>query len=62
VTRSFGLVSRTIFTCLRLARVKEIEALAPKARTGTLSDLEEQEIKRWIIGEDPRQHGFNFGL
>ncbi|WP_185233735.1 IS630 family transposase [Teredinibacter franksiae] len=65
VTRSFGLGSRTIFTWLRLAREKGIEALAPKARTGrnrTLSDLEEQEIKRWIIGGDPRQHGFEFGL
>jgi len=62
VTRSFGLGSRTIFTWLRLAREKGIEALAPKARTGrdrTLSDLEEQEIKRWIIGGDPRQHGFD---
>ncbi|WP_185906536.1 IS630 family transposase [Teredinibacter haidensis] len=65
VTRSFGLGSRTIFTWLRLAREKGIEALAPKARTGrnrTLSNLEEQEIKRWLIGRDPRQHGFDFGL
>ncbi|WP_185906565.1 helix-turn-helix domain-containing protein [Teredinibacter haidensis] len=49
VTRSFGLGSRTIFTWLRLASEKGIDALAPKARTGrnrTLSDLEEQEIKR----------------
>ncbi|PCK09276.1 MAG: hypothetical protein COA42_04920 [Alteromonadaceae bacterium] len=23
---------------------------------------EEQEIKHWVIGGDPRQHGFDFGL
>ncbi len=24
--------------------------------------LIEEEVKRWIIGGDPRQHGFDFGL
>ncbi len=27
-----------------------------------LSPLEEQEVKRWVVGGDPRQHGFDFGL
>jgi len=27
-----------------------------------LSSLEEQEVKRWVVGGDPRQHGFDFGL
>ena len=65
VTRSFGLGKTTIFTWLKIAREKGIEALCPKVRTGRnrkLSDLEEQEIKHWIIGGDPRQHGFDFGL
>lgn len=65
VTRSFGLGARTIFTWLRIAREKGMEALSPKMRTGrnrTLSELEEQEIKRWVISGDPRQHGFDFGL
>lgn len=65
VTRSFGLGDRTIFAWLRIAREKGMDALSPKARTGrnrTLSELEEQEIKRWVIGGDPRQHGFDFGL
>lgn len=65
VTRCFGLGARTIFTWLRIARERGMEALSPKARTGrnrTLSELEEQEIKRWVIGGDPRQHGFDFGL
>jgi len=65
VTRSFGLGSKTIFTWLKVAREKGIEALAPKVRTGRnrrLAPIEEQEVKHWIIGGDPRQHGFDFGL
>jgi len=65
VTRSFGLGDKTIFNWLKVAKEKGIDALAPKARTGRnrmLSPLEEQEIKHWIIGGDPRQHGFDFGL
>ena len=65
VTRSFGLGARTIFTWLRIPREKGIETLSPKAQSGrnrTLSELEEQEIKHRIIGGDPRQHGFDFGL
>ncbi len=65
VTRSFGLGSKTIFTWLKIAREKGIDALAPRARTGRnrmLSSIEEQEVKRWVVGGDPRQHGFDFGL
>jgi len=65
VTRNFGLGPKTIYGWLTIARDKGISALAPKARTGRdrfLSPLEEQEVKHWIIGGDPRQHGFDFGL
>jgi len=65
VTRSFGLGDRTVFAWLKIAREQGIEALSPKARTGRnrkLSALEEQEVKHWIIGGDPRQYGFDFGL
>jgi transposase len=65
VTRSFGLGEKTIFTWLKVAREQGLIALAPKARTGRnrmLSPLEEEEVKHWIIGGDPRQHGFDFGL
>lgn len=65
VTRCFGLGKTTIFTWLRTAREKGMASLCPKIRTGrdrSLSELEEQEIKRWVIGGDPRQHGFDFGL
>jgi len=65
VTRSLCLGSKTIFTWLKIAREKGIEALAPKARTGRnrkLTCVEEQEVKRWIVRGDPRQYGFDFGL
>ncbi|WP_299946215.1 IS630 family transposase [uncultured Microbulbifer sp.] len=65
VTRSLGLGGRTIFSWLKTAREKGINALAPKARPGRgrkLSPTEEQEVKRWGIGGDPRQYGFDFGL
>lgn len=65
VTRSLGLGARTIYAWLKIAREKGIEALSPKERTGRnrkLSPTEEQEVKRWVIGNDPRQFGFDFGL
>lgn len=65
VARSFGLGDRTIYRWLKLVREKGIESLSPKAKTGRkrkLSTIEEQEVKRWVIGGDPRQHGFDFGL
>lgn len=65
VTRSLRLGSKTIFTWLKIARKKGIGALAPIARTGRtrkLSWVEEQEVKRWVVGGDPRQYGFDFGL
>ena len=65
VTRCLGLGARTIYAWLKIAREKGIEALGPKERTGRnrkLSSTEEQEVRRWIIGNDPRQFGFDFGL
>lgn len=65
VTRSLGLGSKTIYGWLKIARQEGVDALAPKPRTGRnrkLSSAEEQEVKRWVVGGDPRQHGFDFGL
>ncbi len=65
VTRSYGLGDRTIYRWLRIARENGIDALAPKPRSGrgrALSDFEANEVKRWILGGDPRQYGFDFGL
>lgn len=65
VGRSYGLGDKTIYKWLRIAKEKGLDALAPIPRSGrnrSLSDLEEQEVKRWIVNGDPRQYGFDFGL
>lgn len=65
VSRSYGLGDRTIYVWLRKYREGGFDALDPIARTGRnrkLSEIEEQEVKRWILNGDPRQHGFDFGL
>ena len=65
VTESYGLGKKTIFTWLKTAREKGLDALAPKPRPGrgrALTDFEEQEVKRWVLSGDPRQYGFDFGL
>ena len=65
VTLSYRLGEKTIFKWLKIAREKGIDDLAPKPRSGrnrTLSEFESEEVKRWILGGDPRQYGFDFGL
>ena len=42
-----------------------MEALVEKICQGPaplLSEKQRQQVRRWIIGKDPRQHGFDFGL
>src|SRR6266516_4479104 len=42
-----------------------MEALAEKIAQGPepkLTDKQRQQVKRWILGKDPRQYGFDFGL
>jgi transposase len=65
VTRSLGLGDKTIFRWLKIHKAGGYSALSPIPRSGRnrkLSLSEEQEVKRWVIGKDPRQHGFDFGL
>lgn len=65
VTQSYGLGEKTIYKWLKVARENGLEALAPKPRPGrgrALTDFESEEVKRWILGGDPRQYGFDFGL
>src|SRR5437867_13150274 len=43
----------------------EQQALAESISLGPepkLTDQQKQRVKRWILGKDPRQYGFDFGL
>ena len=65
VIRSLGLCRTTIYRWLRgFARKGHAALTARKApgRKPTLSEQQRQQVKRWIVGKDPRQYGFEFGL
>src|SRR5579863_7543084 len=65
VMDSLGLCRTTIYPWLREFKDQGFAALAEKIAAGPESLLDEkqrQQVRRWIIGKDPRQHGFDFGL
>lgn len=65
VMDSLGLCRTSIYPWLREARDKGLEALAESIAQGPTPKLTEkqcQQVKRWILGKDPRQYGFDFGL
>lgn len=65
VMDSMGLCRTTIYPWLRKFEDGGWEALAAKIAEGPqprLSEKQRQQVKRWIVGKDPRQYGFEFGL
>lgn len=65
VMKSLGLCRTTIYPWLRRYEDKGMEALVERIAQGPepkLSEKQRQQIKRWILGKDPRQYGFDFGL
>jgi transposase len=65
VMASLGLCRTTIYRWLRTAEEEGIEALVEKIAQGPepkLNEKQRQRVKRWILGKDPRQYGFDFGL
>jgi transposase len=65
VMDSLGLCRTSIYPWLRRYKAKGLEALVEKISQGPefkLSDQQRQRVRRWILGKDPRQHGFDFGL
>lgn len=65
VTEAYGLSEKIIFKWIKKAKSTGLDSLAPLSRSGrsrTLTDKEEQEVRNWVIGNDPRQYGFDFGL
>jgi transposase len=62
---SLGLCRTSIYPWLREFRDKGLEALAESIAQGPdpkMTDKQKQQVKRWILGKDPRQYGFDFGL
>lgn len=65
VMRSLGLCRTSIYPWLRKFREEGWDALVERIAQGRepkLNDKQRQQVKRWILGKDPRQYGFDFGL
>jgi transposase len=65
VMKSLGFCRTTIYRWLDKYEDEGLEALVEKIAQGPEPKLEEtqrQQVKRWILGKDPRQYGFDFGL
>jgi transposase len=65
VMRSLGLCRTSIYPWLRAYQRKGQAALLMRKACGPrpkLTPRQRQQVRRWIIGKDPRQYGFHFGL
>ena len=65
VMKSLGLCRTTIYPWLRRYEDQGVEALVARMAQGPepkLTEKQRQQVKRWILGKDPRQYGFDFGL
>lgn len=65
VAKSFGLYRTSIYKWLRACRKHGREALKSTLAKGPAPKLTEgqrKQVRRWIVGKDPRQYGFDFGL
>src|SRR3989442_634916 len=63
--KALGLSRTAIYPWLRMYEDKGMDALVEKIAKGPepkLSEKQRQQVKRWILGKDPRQYGFDFGL
>lgn len=65
VMQSMGLCRTSIYRWLHRYEEDGVEALVEKIAQGRkpkLTDKQQQQVKRWIVGKDPRQYGFDYGL
>lgn len=65
VMASLGLCRTTIYPWLREYRQRGFDALAERIAAGPepkLTEKQRQQVRRWVLGKDPRQYGFDFGL
>jgi len=65
VAKSFGIYRTSIYKWLRGYRKRGREALRSTKAKGPrpkLTEGQKQQVRRWVVGKDPRQYGFDFGL
>jgi len=65
VSKSYGLCRTTVYKWRRAEARGGEAALTARKASGPPSKLnpkQKQQVRRWICGKDPRQHGFDFGL
>jgi len=65
VVKSLGFCRTGIYKWLRAYRKRGEAALASRKSDGPtpkLTESQKRKVRRWIVGKDPRQWGFDFGL
>jgi len=65
VMASMGLCRTTIYRWMRKAKKEGLRALDSRKSEGPaplLTEKQRQQVRRWIVGKDPRQYGLDFGL
>jgi len=65
IAAGYGFCRNYLYPWLQKFRDQGWEALAERIAQGParkLNEKQRQRVKRWIIGKDPRQYGFDFGL
>jgi transposase len=65
VAKSLGFYRTSIYKWLRAHKKggeKQLESHQSPGPSPKLTEKQCQQVKRWIIGRDPRQYGFDFGL
>jgi transposase len=65
VMRSLGLYRTSVYKWMRAYRKRGDAALASSKSSGPtpkLTEKQQRQVRNWIVGKDPRQWGFDFGL
>jgi transposase len=65
IAAEYGFCRNYLYPWIKKFRDKGLDALVERIAAGPtpkLTEKQRQQVKRWILGKDPRQYGFDFGL
>jgi transposase len=65
IAEEYGFCRNYLYRWLKKFREEGLDALVERIALGPTPKLDEKQrerVKRWILGKDPRQYGFDFGL